>query len=594
VDLTDASPTATWALRVVNPDGVISNAKSFGVTIPTPALSGVVPATVLAGGGSTLVVSGTGFTSGSRCQLSGVAGVGTLALPTTLSGGATQLDCVLDATSLPPGVYTLTVVSEQDASGVTHTSNGLSVTVSPSDPVVYSIDPGSIDPGTGTTVASFLLTGLRFDLKTAQVLFYVPPTEAALSPTYVTTLGTGTILVHGLAVGAGTPYPKGTTGTAYTVAVRNGPAGSYRTSNTVQFTVGGAATRAVNTFSPSLAYQGDVVALRFTGVDLPANAQIELQPPGATTYTAIPSTTVSGTATDAFGNVSFVNRPDGQWLARLRFGATASDPTSAPWPLRILSNQAILRDYAASPTPEQGGVVGGSKDSFTFSVSNIRSPSVRVFLVDPTGLVTVATLDPTVAPTVGTSTLLVAPAGTPALSLAGFNTGTYTFRVANPNAAPSNALPFAVNPGVPTLASPVCVAGTSCTRYGVLGAPLTIRLTGTNFARPDASGNGSVVMAAADFMSNWAAADPCDVVTTSGTQFQQVPGTATVVSATQIDVQVDTLSAYVDPAWGTTYYVGVWNPGGVSGLQKSSCGVDPRTLPWFRLCAKASGTTCTQ
>jgi hypothetical protein len=84
------------------------------------------------------------------------------------------------------------------------------------------------------------------------------------------------------------------------------------------------------------------------------------------------------------------------------------------------------------------------------------------------------------------------------------------------------------------------------------------------------------------------------VVTTAGTQFQQVPGTATVVSPTQIDVQVDTLSAYVDPAWGTTYYVGVWNPGGVAGLQKSSCGVAPTSLPWFRLCAKATGTTCTQ
>jgi hypothetical protein len=584
LDLTDASPGAPWTMRVVNTDGVISNAKAFGVVIPTPVLTSVTPSTVLSGAGTTLVVSGSGFTGGSRCQLSGVTGVGTLALPTALRAGATQLECTLDATALPPGVYTLAVVSEQDASGVTHTSNGLPVTVSPSDPVVYSVDPGNVDPQGSATVASFLVTGLRFDVKTAQVLFYVPPAlEAALSPANVTTISSGAILVHDLHVGPGQPYPPA----AYTVAVRNGTPGSYRTSNGVQFVVGAASTRAVNSFSPSLANQGQVVTLTFNGTDFPAGSQIEIQPPGSTTFTALTTTVTGGTSASA--TMSFVGQPEGQWSVRLRFGATASDPTSAPWPLRILSNQAILRDYTTSPGDAQAGTVGSTKTSLTFSVANILSPNVKVFLVDPSGLTTVRTLNATNG--VGATTLTIT--GAPALDLTGLDTGTYTFRVANANAAPSNGLPFAVNAGAPTLTG-VCLAGTSCTRYGVQGASVTIRLTGTNFATPDSSGNGSVVMAAADFVSNWATPDPCNVVTTSGTQFQQVPGTATVVSPTQLDVQVDTLSAYVDPSWGTTYYVGVWNPGGVSGLQKSSCGVDPRTLPWFRLCAKATGTTCTQ
>jgi hypothetical protein len=583
-------------LRVVNPDSVISNSRTFGVTVPTPTVVGVVPSSVPSGSLTTVVVSGTGFTAGSSCRLGTIPGIGELPLATRVTGAGVQLSCDVPA-SVPNGSFTLTVASEPDGDGVTHTSNGTALTVTPSDPVVYAVDPSS-----ASTLAGFLISGTRFDLRTAKVLFQ-PPAGNVLAPAYVTTIDAGAILVHGLPVGAGTPYANG----LYTVSVRNDlPGGAFRISNGVSFSVGSQAAPTLTSFTPSTVFQGNPSQqLRFDGTSITGSPQIEVQLPGATTFTPVLPTTLScaGLACTITATRSFVGAPEGSWAARVRFGSSASDATSAPWPLRVLSNQAILRDYAATPAPAQAGTVGETKTSLSFSVSNIRGPAfnqVRIVLMDPTGVSTVATLRPNTDPTEATTTLLVQPVApaTSVLSLVGRDVGTYTFRVVNPNATPSNALPFTVNAGRPTL-STVCLKGASCTKYAYQGGPpggafdasfiATIRLTGTNFARPDANGNGSVVMAAADLspatMAGWPDPDPCNTVATTGTQFQLVPGTVTIVNSTQIEVELDTRAAYVDPSYGTTYYLGVWNPGGVAGLQKSSCGVDPRTLPWFRLCA---------
>jgi hypothetical protein len=580
VDLTDASPVFPWMLRVVNPDGVISNSRSLTVQIPTPSITSVSQTSIPSGTSATLIVHGTGFTSGSYCQLSPSIGV----LPTSYDAAAGTLSCALDGTNVQAGSYTLTVVSEQDASGQTHTSAGVTFTVMQSDPVVFTVTPAGVDPGAATTVASFRIDGLRFDASSVVLFYRLANGESTLPAANVTLLGSSAILVHGLTVGNGTTYPPD----SYTVQVRN--TSTSRTSNAVAFTVGAASTVAVTSFTPTIAYQGESVSLQFTGTSIPNPSWIEIEAPGATSFTALTATTVNGSpGTTATVPMSFAGQPAGQWYVRLRFGTSGSSPTSTQWPLRILSNQVILRDYAAAPAPAQAGSVGTTKTSLVFDVANILGSSARVSLVDPDGVTTRKTW--TVATTPGAATVTVS--GSPALDLTGYATGTYTFAVANPNGAPSNGLNFAVNAGAPSLSS-VCLLGTSCQRWGVQGQATTLRLTGTNFAAADANGNGSVVMAAADFMANWPKIDPCNVITTTGTQFQVVPGTVTVVSPTEIDVSVDTLSAFVDPSWGTTYYVGVWNPGGVSGLQKSSCGVAPTALPWFRLCAKASGTTCTQ
>ena len=256
------------------------------------------------------------------------------------------------------------------------------------------------------------------------------------------------------------------------------------------------------------------------------------------------------------------------------------------WPMRVLSNQAILRNYAATPAPEQAGAVGSQKSSITFEVANIHGvgadfSGVKVWFEGPLDPAPVTSI---VLTPVGVVTASSTTITTGLLSLQGLSAGTYTFTVHNPNATASNPLTFAVTPGAPTLAS-VCLKGQAgCVRQAQQsGTPLVVTLTGTNFARPDVNGNGSAVMVAADFMANWPAIDPCGIATTTGTQFQPVPGTVTVKSSTEIELALDSTAAYVDPTSGTTYYVGVWNPGGAGGPQKSSCGVVPSTLPsWFK------------
>ena len=69
--------------------------------------------------------------------------------------------------------------------------------------------------------------------------------------------------------------------------------------------------------------------------------------------------------------------------------------------------------------------------------------------------------------------------------------------------------------------------------------------------------------------------DPKRTAPPAAPPFQVVPGTVQVVSATEIVVQLDTLSALP----GYTYYVAVWNPG---GPQKSNtCATLPGALPGF-------------
>ena len=322
------------------------------------------------------------------------------------------------------------------------------------------------------------------------------------------TFDSGLITVRG--------YPQPPNG-QYTVAVRNGAGAPYKYSNGVAFTVGGSAPT-ITSFTPATAYQGDpAVTLAFTGTAFPSDATIEVEPPGSTVFSPLASVTSCPGSCTTSATKSFIKdaaagipEPEGSWLVRLRFGATPSSPTSAPWPLRVLSNQAILRDYTASPDPQQAGTVGGKKDSLVFQVSNIRGPAfsnVKVWLEGPVDATakTVRILDPNPDPN-ASSTVLNVP-GPNALSLVGLDAGTYAFTVRNPNATPSNALPFAVTPGRPTLQS---VSPSSAHQQN---APVTVRLTGTNFAKPDANGNGSTVVVAADFMTGFPTPDPCNATT---------------------------------------------------------------------------------
>ncbi|HEU4383892.1 MAG TPA: IPT/TIG domain-containing protein [Anaeromyxobacteraceae bacterium] len=506
LDFTAVSPGAA-EIRVVNPDHVISNGADFDVTLAAPVLTGLacqgascVPAsgtsaTTAVGSGSpvavTLVLSGTGLVSSSQCRIAST-NFPEMALPSALSGG--QLQCTLDLRLTDPGDYQVTVMN-----GGVARSNPLTFTVLTNTPTLTSISPTAARAG---EVVALTVTGSGFD-QSSEVL--VDGSTTFNGSAIVTTFVSGTRLV------AQPVDLRGAAAETHTVTVRNGATAG---TGSATFTVDPAAPT-LSTVSPTSARQGAAVALQVTGANYDASTRIEVQAPGAGTFTPIAATVVDS-ATQAHAPYAFGQ--EGSWLVRVTNAAGASGPLS----VRVLSNVAILSGVSPA-SAQQGQTV-----TLTLTATNLDA-SPTVHLASPSlGCPTApCSLDRT--PTVSGSTLTVT-----GLSLAGWDAGTYAVTVVNPGAAGSNALGFTVTPGAPTLAAP---ASPACVLQSA--TPTTVTLTGTNFAKPDAGGNGGSTVHASS------AAIPDYVV----------PG-VTVTSTTTLTVSFDSSAAIPD-----NYTLQVWNPG---------------------------------
>jgi hypothetical protein len=232
--------------------------------------------------------------------------------------------------------------------------------------------------------------------------------------------------------------------------------------------------------------------------------------------------------------------PAGDWHARLSYPTTSG--LSASQTFRLLSSQAILQNASAR------GAAQGTSTPITLTVGNLRPPTsaVRVVFSGAAGQIT---------PTVSGNTLSFT------LSTAGLDTGNYTLQVANPSGAPlSNSLSFNVTPGLPGLTSLTPASA------HLQDAPVIVTLTGTNFAKPDASDNGgssvhisSTLLGITDFPIY-----STNKVEGSGAG-QVLPPYARVLSATQLVLHLDTRVAVPG-----TYDVAVWSPGGATPPQKSN------------------------
>ncbi|MFY3744294.1 MopE-related protein [Anaeromyxobacter sp. Red801] len=518
--LADLPAGALW-LRVVNPDRVISNAVRFDVVNPEPHLTALTPASAPAGAVTSVLVEGTGLGTESRCRIRGDR-LAEQGLPST--PGDAGLTCTLDATLLPPGAgYQIWVVNDAVPSPLP--SNALPFAIVSQAPVASAVSPSGAGAG---EIVSLTVTGDGFDLA-SRVVF-----DGVEQPTtYVDAnrLLVGQLRLPGCAVGTCTSE----------VWVRSGQGAD---SARLPFVVG-ASPAQVTGFSPATAYQGDAVTLAFAGTGFPADAQVQVQPPGGAFRPPLASTVDAG-GTSVSAPLSLDGEPEGSWLARVWFPGAGT--ASGTWTFRVLSNQAILQ--AASV---RGREQGAAAIPVTLTAANLRPPlsGVRVIFTGAAA---------ELVPTATTATSV-----TVSLSTVGLDTGTYALQVRNPGAAPSNALSFNVTPGAPTLAA---VSPASARQSDT---PVTVTLTGTNFAKPDASGTGgSAVMVTSELMPGWPGAPA----------FQAVPGTVTVESPTRITVQLDTRAAYAAPG-GTAYHVAVWNPGGPTPPQRSDAGQAAASLPAF-------------
>ncbi|MGC3997330.1 MAG: IPT/TIG domain-containing protein [Anaeromyxobacter sp.] len=515
-----ASPATISYLRVVNPDKVISNPVRFEITTPTPAITGLSPAGAVTGQVTQFTVAGTGFLAESECHYSGQGNA--QALLTVVNGDGT-LTCTFDATSLPPATgFQLWV--ENPALPTSVASQPRSFNVISATPVVNSVSPSQ---AASNEAVAFTVDGDGFDV-TSQVLFDGTPLTAT---TFVS--------ARQLYIPQYLPAACSSGTCPHVVRVRNGTAGTPSETSATFYV--GAQPPQITGLSPGSAYQGATdVVLTFTGSGFPTGTQLQLQPPGGAFGTPI-SATVNGTGTQVTAVVpSFVDSPvgtapEGTWLVRLVYPGPIN---SASYPFRLLSNLATL------VSSNVRGEMQGKQVTVTLSAVNLRPSAAAT--VDRDIRVVFAGQDRTPSAvnitqaSSGTGTVTVQ------LSTVDLDTGTYTVQVRNPSAQPSNALSFNVTPGQPTV---VTVTPSSAVQSDT---PTLIVLTGTNFAKPDASGNGGSIVHVAS--------------TALGILDFALPASATtVVNSKRLEVRFDTRTGVPG-----TYDVSVWNPGGPTPPQKSN------------------------
>jgi MYXO-CTERM domain-containing protein len=527
-------PVSTLYLRVVNPDHVISPVIAFQVVPINPTVSSWSPsplAVKVSATATTLTATGTGLTTGSRCHIYSGATAIDQALPTFNSTGTT-LQCTLDTSALAPGTYQLWVVNdgllESGKSTLTVTSDLLEITsLSPSSGAQGSSAPISVTVyGTGFSPSSVV----SMNTTTAPAApEYVPQVTTYLDPGRLFVL----IDVNTYPGGVATPLPAGD----YGVRVANGASVSVP----VMFKVDAAApTISSVTFSPQPVYQNATEAIAFNGTNLGGNIQIR-KPDGT-----IVGLTTSGTAAQRTATLALTppaSWPTGAYQAYLLL---ADGSTTASWPFTVLSNVAVL----GSVTPA-GAAQGASVSTLTLTGSNFFSGMHVVLL----GLGAAGGNVDLVANVTSTSAATAGP-----LSLAGAGTGIYPVVARNTGAADSNSMAFAVTPGVPSITS------RSPTTAAQGAGVVTVTITGTNFAKPDASGSGGsqVVAWNTGTLSDGTtqiipASTPINVANLTGT-------TVTVVSNTTIVISLDPRSVL---ATTSPYTIQVWNPGGATPPQKS-------------------------
>jgi MYXO-CTERM domain-containing protein len=533
IDLS-AEPISTVYFRIVNPDHVISPVYPFQVVPVSPIVTAWTPSPLNVKVGptpTTLHATGTGLTTASRCHIYASFTGLDVALPTSNQTG-TALDCALDTSSMAPGAYDLWVVNDGLLSSAKVTLN---VTTDALD--LASLSPSTGAQGASTPPVSVTLYGTGFAASSVvqlcttagggcttwanQTTFYLDPSRLV-----------GWLAIAGLPAGD------------YNVRVSNGGA----TSPVLPFhVIANPPSVSTVAFSPQPIYQNASEAVTVTGANFPATTQIQIIKPGATTPTTLStSVTPVGCTSSCTATATLLLQPTSSWPTggySLLLNFPSIPSTSASFPFTVLSNVAVLSSITPAGDPQ-----GTTGITLSLTGANFFSGMHVVLL----GL-GAAGVDLDLTASVSSAT--AATAGP--FSLAGKDTGVYPVVARNTGAADSNSLGFSVTPGPPTLTSvtPSTIArSTACASPNP--PPVVVTLAGTNFAKPDASGNGASTVV----VSNTNLGYPASPLPTSVVQ---------VSNSTTILVTVDTCSVYPGGD-ANPYTIQIWNPGGPTPPQKSN------------------------
>ena len=420
----------TFNVTVFNPapGGGTSTALPFTVNNPSPVLTSLGPNSATAGDpGGTVTVMGAGFVNGSTVLFDGVA------QPTTFVSGTTLEVMVTAAQLAAAGTFNVTVFNSGPGGG---TSAGLPFTVNNPVPALTSLGPNSAtagDPGfTLNVTGTGFVNGstVLFD-GVAQATTFVNGTtlEVMVSAAQLAAAGTFNVAVFNAAPGGGTSAAL-----PFTV---NNPAPTLTSLSPNSATAGDPG------FTLTLTGGGfvDGSTVRFDGV-----AQATTFVNGTTLEVMVPAAQLAAAGT--FGVTVFNPAPGGGTSGTLLFTVNNPVPT-----LTLLSqNSATVGD-----------------PGFTLFV--IGTGFVEFSTVEFDGAALTTTFFN------GTTLEVAVPAG----QLAVVTVKNVTVVNPAPGGGVSNALPFAVNNPVPTIAS-------LTPAMEVVGSPdLTLTVDGSNFV------NGSIV-----------------------------------------------------------------------------------------------------
>ena len=294
---------------------------------PTPVITSITPAAIIAGSAATNVtINGTGFVAASVAEFNGVA------RQTTFSS-ATQLAAVLPASDLGSGaIATITVSNPSPGGGI---SSGAKFTVNNPSPVVSGISPASVVAGAQQQTLDIHGTGF---LATSVVQW----NGSALQTNFVS----------GTEVKAVVPVQDVAAGQVAQISMGNPAPGGGNSANTA-FDIT-SPTPLVTGISPQIAPAGAAIVITITGTGFEVNSVAEWNgSPRPTTFVLPTKLQVSLTASDlqnpGTGKIIVSNPgPDGSATgpAQLTIVGTGTPAITTVTPPNTLANTA-----PSSPLP---------------------------------------------------------------------------------------------------------------------------------------------------------------------------------------------------------------------------------------------------
>ena len=376
-------------ITLANPSGPASNAVALTIAVPTPTITSISPASVVAGTAAVaLTVNGTGFSTGATVSFNSTA-------LTTTFVSATQLTAAVPANLIvQPGSAQITAANTGGAP-----SNAVNLTITVPTPTITSISPSTVTAG-----------GAAFTLTLTGTNFITGATVSFNSTALTTTFVSATQLTAAV--------PANLVAQPVTGQITSSNAGGTA-SNAVSLTVT-APVPTLTSISPATVTQGGPsFTLTVTGANFFSGATVLLGTAALTT------TFVSSTQLTAAVAMSLIQQAGTVQVTVTNPGSAASGPL----PLTI-NPVAIITSI--SPT----------------SV-NINTPFILT--VNGTGFLTGASVVVTgtvlAATFVSSTQLMVSVPGT-LLTQA----GSVLVTVANPGAPPSNSMTLTVTAGSPACA----------------------------------------------------------------------------------------------------------------------------------------------